>query len=153
MAKMCPKQQLPLGCVAAHSSALGSCQPVPAPNMPGGWCWGSLQLGWGSRAQKGSPSSSCEEAKLLVLGAGCRKHQALLTFFRMDSCCVWLQELQEMPGEAEELHKQALPGLQSHCRDRSTPGCHTAASQNCCSAKACPHALGHSKVSQLQEWV
>lgn len=34
VAKMCPKQQLLLGCVAAHSSALGSSQAVPAPNMP-----------------------------------------------------------------------------------------------------------------------
>lgn len=40
------------------------------------------------------------EGKLLVLGVGCRKQQALLTVHRMDSCCVWLQELREMPGRS-----------------------------------------------------
>lgn len=49
-------------------------------------------------------------------------------------------------GEAEELHKQALPRLQPHYRDRVPT-----ASQGYCSAKACPHALRHPKLSQLQE--
>lgn len=34
VANMCPKKQLPLGCVTAHSSTLGSNQAVPAPNVP-----------------------------------------------------------------------------------------------------------------------
>lgn len=62
--------------------------------------FGLPALRWGSRTQKGSPSCSCEDAELLVLGAGCRKQQALLTVFKMDSCCVWLQEPREMPGRS-----------------------------------------------------
>lgn len=78
MARMCPKKQLLQGCVAAPGEQPGCASPKRAPAR-GGWCWGSLQLGWGRRTQKGSPSCSCEEAELLVLGAGCKKQQALLT--------------------------------------------------------------------------
>lgn len=77
--------------------------------------FGLPALRWGSRTQKGSPSCSCEDAELLVLGAGCRKQQAV---FKMDSCLA-----SGATGDAREKLKSCISRHCQGCSHTTGTGC------------------------------